>query len=72
MTYDVFGRSDDWLDGFDAGRRAEKSCFIGFLISEGIISLDKSASLIYDAEKSDQVRLSVLDYINSISSQQRK
>ena len=63
-SYDTFGHSDEWLDGYDAGRRAERYTFWGFLISEGIIAPDKDSSALYDAENAEKVRLSLIEYVD--------
>lgn len=72
MSDDVFGHSDDWLDGYDAGIRIERSNFVGFLITQGVLVPDKAASALYDAQQSDMVRRSVMSYIDSISEVRRK
>lgn len=70
MNDDVFVHTDDWLDGYDAGIRIERSNFIGFLLTKGVLAPDRVSSALYDAQQSDMVRRSVLDYVDTISYQQ--
>ncbi len=72
MKDDVFGHSDEWLDGYDAGIRIERSNFIGYLMTQGVLSPDRVSSALYDAQQSDMVRRSILDYIDAISTRRSR
>ena len=72
MSYDVFGHTDDWRDGYDAGIRAEQAQFVGYLISSGVLTPDKVSSALYDSQQSDMVRRSILDYVDNIAATKSK
>ena len=67
MSYDVFDHTDEWRDGYDAGIQAERSTFVGYLISNGVLAPDKRASALYDPQQSDLVRRTILDYVDNVS-----
>ena len=72
MKDDVFCHSDDWRDGYDTGIRAERAQFIGHLISSGVLAPDRGSSALYDPLKSDMVRRSILEYVDTVSAAGRK